>query len=57
MKIVGLTNFLFVEKEKKEKTVADLPSASDYSDLDTPAGSPGIVSGAEILNNSPANEK
>ena len=22
---------------------ADLPSASDYSDLDTPAGSPGII--------------
>jgi len=29
-----------LEKEEKLKTVADLPSASDYSDLDTPAGSP-----------------
>ena len=31
--------------------MADLPSASDYSDLDTPAGSPGIVSRAYILYN------
>ena len=32
-----------LEKYQNIKNSSDLPSASDYSDLDTPAGSPGKV--------------
>ena len=32
------------EKQPSRQLLEELPSASDYSDLDTPAGSPGTVS-------------